>query len=194
MTELKQPLLGKRFEEAFLLANRLHAEQKRKTSGAPYMSHLLSVTALVLQDGGGEDEAIAALLHDAAEDQGGEETLALIQEKFGEKIAQIVEDCSDTFEIPKPPWKGRKEAHIARIRKASPPSIRVILADKLHNARALLRELRTQGEAVWDSFTGNKEGTLWYYRTLHNTLGETNQGYLWAEFGHVLEQIEQLAK
>lgn len=194
MTELKQPPLGERFEEAFLLANRLHAEQKRKISGAPYMSHLLSVAALVLQDGGGEDEAIAALLHDAAEDQGGEETLALIKEKFGEKIAQIVEDCSDTFEIPKPPWKDRKEAHIARIKKVPPPSIRVILADKLHNARALLRELRAQGDGVWDSFTGNKEGTLWYYRTLHNTLGEPNQGYLWTEFGRVLEQIEQLAK
>ena len=194
MTELKQPLLGKRFEEAFLLANHLHAEQKRKTSGAPYMSHLLSVAALVLQDGGDEDEAIAALLHDAAEDQGGEETLEIIKERFGEKVATIVGDCSDTFEIPKPPWKDRKEAHIARIKNASPPSIRIILADKLHNARALLRELRTKGETVWDSFTGKKEGTLWYYRTLHKTLGEIDQGYLWEEFGRVLEQIDQIAK
>jgi (p)ppGpp synthase/HD superfamily hydrolase len=194
MTKTDHPLLGKRFEEAFLFANRLHAEQKRKASGAPYLSHLLSVAALVLQDGGDEDEAVAALLHDAAEDQGGEETLETIRERFGEKVASIVVDCSDTFETPKPPWKGRKEAYIARIQNFSPQSIRVIQADKLHNARALLRELRNQGEVIWDSFNGKKEGTLWYNRTLHNILGETNQGYLWLEFGRVLEQIEQLAK
>lgn len=194
MAKAKQPPLGERFEEAFLLANRLHAEQKRKISGAPYMSHLLSVAALVLQDGGDEDEAIAALLHDAVEDQGGEEILEIIRERFGEKVAQIVEDCSDTLVIPKLPWRDRKETHIARIKNASPQSIRVVLADKLHNARALLRELRTQGEPVWDSFNGKKEGTLWYYRTLHNTLGETNKGYLWTEFSRVFEQIEQLAE
>jgi (p)ppGpp synthase/HD superfamily hydrolase len=193
MPETSSTVLGARFEEAFLLANRLHTGHTRKAGEFPYVSHLLSVAALVLQDGGDEDEAIAALLHDAAEDQGGEETLALIGEKFGRKIAEIVEECSDTFEIPKPPWKERKEAHVAHLARASTSAHRVVLADKLHNARALLRELRARGEATWDLFKGGKEGMLWYFHAIHEVLGETNKGYLWEEFGRVIEEIERIA-
>ena len=185
--------LGSRFEEAFALANQLHKGHKRKASDAPYISHLLSVAALVLQDGGGEDEAIAALLHDAVEDQGGEKTLDVIREKFGDKIANIVNESSDAFVTPKPPWQHRKEDHIARLKEASPAAHRVMLADKLHNARALLRELRANGEQAWELSRGGKEGMLWYFRTMHEVLGKSNQGYLWQEFGRAIEEIERLA-
>lgn len=194
MTNKPSPQLGKRFEEALLLANQLHTDQIRKGSKTPYISHLLGTAALVLQDGGDEDEAIAALLHDAVEDQGGEETLALIRDKFGEKIAKIVDDCSDTNTTPKPPWRKRKEDHIARLKEASASTHRIMLADKLHNARALLRTLRDHGEATWEIFRGGKDGVLWYYRTLHKVLGETNQGHLWQEFGGVIEEIERIAE
>ena len=186
-------ILGKRFEEAFALANQLHKGHLRKASDAPYVSHLLSTAALVLQDGGDEDEAIAALLHDAVEDQGGEETLALIREKFGDKIAKIVDECSDTDIIPKPPWRERKEAHIVRLKGASPATHRVILADKLHNARSLLRGLREDGEEAWKISKGGKSGILWNFRTMHEVLGEFNQGYLWQELGRMVKEIERLA-
>ncbi len=188
------PILGERFEEALQLAARLHQSQTRKTNGVPYISHLLAVSALVIQDGGSEDEAIAALLHDAAEDQGGDETLTIIREKFGENAARIVAACSDTLEEPKPPWRERKEKHIEHIRHASPSVHRVTLADKLHNARSVLRDLRKMGSALWGNFNGGKAGTLWYYRTLYENLAESNQGYLIEELGRVIDQIEKLAE
>jgi (p)ppGpp synthase/HD superfamily hydrolase len=188
----KNVTLGPKFEEAFIFANRVHAEQTRKTSGIPYISHLMSVAALVIQDGGSETEAIAALLHDAAEDHG-EEVLEEIREQFGEEVAQIVEDCSDTFEVPKPPWEVRKKAHIAKLRKASPSTHRVVQADKLHNARSLLRELRIKGEDAWDYFNGGKHGTIWYYNAMYEVLGQYHQGYLWWELSRVVERIERLA-
>jgi (p)ppGpp synthase/HD superfamily hydrolase len=192
MAQTETPTLGRRFEEAFALANQLHQDHVRKASDSPYISHLLSVTALVLQDGGDEDEAIAALLHDAVEDQGGEQTLALIRERFGDKIAEIVYECSDAFTIPKPPWQSRKEEHIERLKKASPSAHRIMLADKLHNARALLRELRAKGEEAWELSKGGREGMLWYFRTMHALLGESNRGYLWEELGRVIEEIERI--
>lgn len=188
------PILGERFEEALQLAARLHQSQTRKTNGVPYISHLMAVSALVIQDGGSEDEAIAALLHDAAEDQGGDETLTIIRERFGENAARIVAACSDTLEEPKPPWRERKEKHIEHIRHASPSVHRVTLADKLHNARSILRDLRKMGSALWGNFNGGKAGTLWYYRTLYKLLAESNQGYLIEELGRVIDQIEELAK
>ena len=185
--------LGPRFQEALAMAANLHAAQKRKMTGVPYISHLLSVTALVLQGGGDEDEAIAALLHDAAEDQGGEQTLAVIREKFGDKVADIVASCSDTFVSPKPPWRERKQDHIEHLRGASPAVHRVVLADKLHNARSLLRDLRENGGEMWDFFKGGKEGTLWYFNSLYEVLSETCEGYLLEELGRVIVQIEELA-
>ncbi|MBI3158972.1 MAG: bifunctional (p)ppGpp synthetase/guanosine-3',5'-bis(diphosphate) 3'-pyrophosphohydrolase [Chloroflexi bacterium] len=186
-------MLGERFEEALAYAHRLHRRQKRKASGVPYISHLLAVTALVLEDGGGEDEAIAALLHDAVEDQGGRATLAQIRTRFGERVAEIVQMCSDADAMPKPPWRGRKEAHLARLRSADAATRRVLAADKLHNARTILADLRAQGPGVWERFTGGREGTLWYYRAVHTALAEQGGGRMVDDLARVLEDIEDLA-
>ncbi len=186
--------LSPRFEEALIYATRLHARQTRKRANTPYIAHLLSVTALVLEAGGGEDEAIAALLHDAVEDQGGQKTLKEIQRRFGEKVANIVESCTDAFAFPRPPWRERKEAYIAHLQEACPEARRVSLADKLHNARSILRDLRLDGEKTWHKFNGGKEGTLWYYRTLLDTFKIMEDNFMVDEFERVVIQIEHLAK
>jgi hypothetical protein len=128
------------------------------------------VCSLVIDAGGTEDQAIAALLHDAPEDQGGLALLAEIEQRFGASVAEIVEACSDTFDDPKPPWRPRKEAYIARLEEESPYVLLVSLADKVHNARSILADLRTDGEALWDRFSGGRDGTLWYYRRLAEVL------------------------
>src|SRR5947199_8691848 len=133
-------VLTTRFEEALIYATRLHASQSRKGSTTPYIAHLLAVTALVLENGGNEDEAIAALLHDAIEDQGGASTREEIRRHFGDAVVAIVDGCTDTEVMPKPPWRGRKEAYIAHIRHASPSVRLVSAADKLHNARTILAD------------------------------------------------------
>ena len=138
--------LSPRLHEALSYAATLHADQQRKASGEPYLAHLLAVAALVMEYGGNEEETIAALLHDAVEDQGGMATLAEIRRRFGPAVAEIVEGCSDTAVAPKPPWRQRKEAYIARLR-TRPASVRLVsAADKLHNARSILREYRRQGD------------------------------------------------
>ena len=175
-------------------AAQLHAGQVRKGSGTPYIAHLLAVTSLVLEGGGDEDEAIGALLHDAAEDQGGEATLAEIRRRFGPAVAEIVEGCSDTMATPKPPWRARKEAFLARLPHASPSARLVSTADKLHNARTILADLRTVGDAVWDRFQGGKEGTLWYHRSLVEILREGGSNPLAEELDRVVSEIERLAR
>ncbi len=175
------------------MALHFHKSQLRKTRKTPYISHLLAVAALVLQDGGSEDEAIAALLHDAPEDQGGKVTLALIMETFGENVAEIVEVCSDSFTTPKPPWQARKEEHLEVVKKASPSVHRVILADKLHNARSLLRDLKAIGRDVWLNFNGGEESSLWYLKSMHHVLSEAQPGYLADEFGKVINEIENMS-
>ena len=145
--------LSSRFNEAFCYAAGLHAQQRRKLSGEPYLAHLMAVAAMVMEHGGNEDEAIAALLHDAVEDQGGLPTLDEIRRRFGPAVAEIVEGCTDTADSPKPPWRQRKEAYIARLRGAS-ASIRLVsAADKLHNARAIFREYGHRGESLWEPFS-----------------------------------------
>ena len=134
-------MLTDRFEAALAFAAQIHQDHSRKRSQVPYLSHLLSVAALVLEDGGGEDEAIAALLHDAIEDQGHRTDLADLRRRFGPRVAEIVDACSDTDQHPKPPWRGRKEAFIDRMRPRR-PVLRVACADKLHNARSTLADLR----------------------------------------------------
>jgi (p)ppGpp synthase/HD superfamily hydrolase len=193
MSEQKENkiFLSPKFEEALILANRIHADQTRKDSGAPYLSHILGVTALVLEDGGTEEEAIAALLHDAAEDHGGEEMLSTIREKFGEKLEQIVRECSDTLEMPKPPWKGRKEQHLDELKTALPETIRVMLADKVYNARNLQRSLEKSGPQTWDNFKGGREGTLWYFRQMHTLLSQFCSGYMIDEFSRLIDLIEE---
>jgi (p)ppGpp synthase/HD superfamily hydrolase len=184
---------GPRFEQAFTLANRLHAGQTRKSTSIPYISHLLGVAALVITDGGSEEEAVAALLHDAAEDQGGEATLALIEEQFGARVARIVADSSDTFEDPKPPWRERKESHLARMQHVEADTCRVMLADKVYNSRTLLNDLYREGEAAWDKFNGGKEGTLWYYREMHALLSAKLPGELANQLSRIITEIEGIA-
>jgi (p)ppGpp synthase/HD superfamily hydrolase len=193
MSKPKKPLLTKRFEEALQYAAQLHAIQRRKGGGVPYISHLMAVAALVIEAGGGEDEAIAALLHDAVEDQGGMSTLEEIRSRFGDAVAEIVLASSDAFIQPKPPWRERKEGHIERMRQATPEARRVILADKLHNARSLLRDLRLEGDKTWKKFTGGKDGTLWYYRAAFEVLDDGKGGYLVEELERVITDIEKLA-
>lgn len=165
--------LSERFAAALGYATELHARQVRKGSGVPYIAHLLAVTALVLEYGGDEDTAIAALLHDAVEDQGGAATRAAIAARFGEPVAAIVDGCSDTDVVPKPPWQARKEAYIAHVAAAPPAVLLVSAADKLHNARSILADYRQVGEALWERFTGSRAGTLWYYRALVTAYRQT---------------------
>lgn len=159
-------ILGRRFTDALSLAAELHASQCRKSSGVPYISHVLAVASLVIEFGGDEDEAIAALLHDAAEDCGGEPTLARIRREFGANVAAIVLGCSDTTTYPKPPWRARKEAYLYHLAQANRSVQLVAIADKLHNLRSTLREYAVQGEQFWTHFRSGREGMLWYFGEL----------------------------
>lgn len=186
-------MLTQRFNEALLYAACLHGDQTRKGSGIPYISHLLAVTGLTLEYGGGEDEAIAALLHDAVEDQGGERTREDILRRFGPAVTAIVDGCTDTNQTPKPPWRDRKEAYIAHLRIA-PAAVRLVAAcDKLHNARTLVMDYRTQGERIWDRFAGGRDGTLWYYRTLVEVLRRDGLESLVDELDRAVTALESLA-
>jgi (p)ppGpp synthase/HD superfamily hydrolase len=185
--------LSARFEEALILAVRWHAGQMRKETTIPYIAHLLGVASLVLEQGAGEDEAIAALLHDAVEDQGGAVALEEIRRRFGDGVAEIVAGCTDAWTTPKPPWRERKEAYIAHLRQASASVRLVSAADKLHNARAILADYRALGEALWSRFNGGKEGTLWYYRALVETLQAADPTPLVEELDRVVSEIERLA-
>jgi len=158
-------VLDDRFMRAAAKAAEVHRDQMRKGTEIPYFAHLLAVCALVLQDGGTEDEAIAALLHDAAEDQGGEAMLEEIEAEFGSDVSEIVAECSDTFESPKPPWRARKERYIAHLPQASRSALRVSVADKLDNARAILIDYRCLGEDLWARFDPAAD-VPWYYRSL----------------------------
>ena len=184
--------LSARFEEGLVYATRLHARQVRKGSGVPYVSHLLGVCALVLEFGGDEDQAIAALLHDAVEDQGGDATRQEIRRRFGERVAAIVDGCSDSDTMPKPPWKPRKEAYIAGLRKANADVRLVSAADKVHNARTLTADYRQQGENLWSRFRGGREGTLWYYRELVRTFWDTGPQAIADELAQAVEDLELL--
>ena len=187
--------LGKRFDQALAYASDLHRTQPRKATTIPYMSHLLGVASLVLEDGGEEDEAIAALLHDAVEDQGGEPTLQEIRRRFGDHVASIVEGCSDTDQVPKPPWRNRKEAYLRRLRDAPESVIRVSLADKLHNARSTARDLRVEGPAVWDRFNEKRAGEqLWYYRSLLEIFRARSRSPMVDELERVIEEIDSAAR
>jgi len=159
-------MLTERFDEAFRYAHGLHRAQTRKGTSIPYVSHLMSVAALVIEHGGNEDQAIAALLHDAAEDQGGAPTLAHIRKTFGDTVANIVSDCTDAWSEPKPEWRPRKEAYLAKLPAKPTQSLLVSLADKTHNAEAILYDYRVLGDQLWPRFNGGAEGTRWYYGSL----------------------------
>ncbi len=162
--------LTNRYSQALQFAFKLHKDQKRKATPIPYLSHLISVSALVLEHGGNEDEAIAALLHDAVEDQGGLPTLIKIERKFGKKVAKIVEGCTDCHSVPKPPWKQRKEKYLDRLVRESASIQLVSAADKLHNVRTLIADYRVFGDNLWKRFTAGRDGTLWYYAAVSDIL------------------------
>lgn len=185
--------MGPRFSAALAFANELHGAQTRKGTDIPYIAHLLSVAALVIEAGGSEDAAIAALFHDAMEDQGGRPTLNRIQERFGKRVATIVAECSDAERTPKPPWKKRKAKYIAAIRKKSRGARLVSLADKVHNARAILHDHKLVGNRVWARFKGKKSGTLWYYRRLTEEFKGRTPRPLWEMLNDAVTELETRA-
>jgi (p)ppGpp synthase/HD superfamily hydrolase len=182
-------ILSQRFEDALVYAARLHAKQIRKGTTIPYVCHLLGVAGIVLEHGGNEVEAIAALLHDAIEDQGGADTREEIRRRFGDAVVSIVDGCTDAEVIPKPPWKERKGQYIAHLSHASPSILLVSAADKLHNARAILGDYRALGENLWDRFNGGKEGTLWYYKSLVDAFKQAAAG---TALGPLIEELERV--
>jgi len=185
--------LSPKFEEALVYATRLHGGQLRKKTKIPYIGHLLGVTAIALEYGANETEAIAALLHDAVEDCGGPQRQREIEELFGKEVGAIVAGCTDTDQNPKPPWRERKEKYIAHLR-AAPAGTRLVSAsDKLHNAQAILHNLREDGDEVWSRFKGGKDGALWYYRSLVTAFREHGESALIEELDRVVSEIERIA-
>ena len=186
-----EPRLTEQFDEALAYTAELHRNQTRKGGGIPYVGHLLSVSSLVIEAGGSQTQAIAALLHDAVEDQGGPPTLAEIDKRFGAEVATIVSECSDTDEVPKPPWEERKQRYIDHLGEASDDTILVSLADKLDNARAILRDYRDRGDELWQRFSQHDpEKHLWYYKSLLKVYKKRNKTWLVAELERVLDELE----
>ena len=183
------PPLTSRFDAAFAYAHAAHGTQLRKGTTAPYIGHLMGVASIVLDDGGSEDEAIGALLHDAAEDAGGRERAADIRARFGDAVATIVEDCTDAWTTPKPAWIERKRHYVGHARTLPPASVSA--ADKVHNAYAILRDLRNVGDAVWDRFTGKPDDVLWYYQSLVRAYREAGGGRLVDELDRIVRGIER---
>jgi (p)ppGpp synthase/HD superfamily hydrolase len=178
-----------RFDDALTYASRLHREQTRKGSDIPYVAHLLAVCSLVIEHGGSEDQAIAALLHDAAEDQGGEPRLSEIRARYGAAVADIVADCTDAWTEPKPPWRPRKEAYLAALPSKPSTSLLVSLADKVHNASAILGDYQVLGDELWDRFKGGREGTIWYYRSVSEVFDEVMPGALAEQLSRTVLQF-----
>ncbi len=183
--------LTSRFDDAFRYAHEVHNDQTRKGTTAPYVGHLMGVASIVLDDGGTEDEAIAGLLHDAAEDHGGRPRLEDIRARFGDQVARIVEDCTDSWENPKPPWLNRKSAYIEHARHLPPSSLRVSAADKVHNSYAILRDLRNQGEQVWERFNAKPDDVMSYYESLVRAFREAGGGRLVDELERIVRGIQR---
>lgn len=177
-----------------VLAHRLHANQVRKVSGVPCMAHLLAVTALVLEDGGTEDEAIAALLHDVIEDQGGETIRAEIEQQFGEAVVVIVEGCTEFMDVPKPCWFERKQRYLLHLQQAFSSVRWVSLADKLHNACSLLVNWQRYGDRVWYCFNAMREEVLWFFRSLGQIYRRTGWDWMTHEFDRVISALVRQAK
>jgi len=183
--------LTTRFDEALVYAHAVHATHARKVTGTPYIGHLMGVSSIVIDDGGTEDEAIAALLHDAAEDFGGRDRLEDIRVRFGGAVAKIVEDCTDAWTAPKPPWAERKMQYVEHARTLDRASLRVSAADKVHNAYAILRGLRTYGEQIWTRFNARPDDILTYYQSLVRAYREAGGGPLVDELERIVRGIER---
>jgi (p)ppGpp synthase/HD superfamily hydrolase len=184
-----------RFDEALSYATAIHEGQFRKGTSVPYISHLLAVAAIVLEDGGSEDEVIAALLHDAVEDAGGRNRAEGIRRRFGSRVADIVLECSDADVSPKPPWRGRKEAYIGRVHGMTDEGTRrVSLADKVHNARCILLDYRAQGEQLWARFNPQTKGDdhVWYLESLVEAFRRAKGGPLVDELARIVDQLKAL--
>jgi len=195
------PRLTERFNDALVFTAALHSRQTRKgPEEIPYISHLLGVASLVIEAGGDEDMAIAALLHDAVEDQGGYETLDKIREKFGPRVAHIVEGCTDDFSgHSRTPWCERKTRYIEHLREDVDEETRIVsLADKVHNARTILLDFIEHGDSVFDRFRGRKDGSMWYYRSLVDAFRYAEQKRPINEFarGHerLLRELDRLVE
>ena len=192
------PVVGKRFREALVWAAELHEEQRRKGGNVPYVAHLLGVAAIVLEHGGDEDQAIGALLHDALEDQAHRMSPNEIRARFGDRVERIVEACTDgdpqeQRDRDHARWIARKEKYIAEVATKPVEALLVSMADKLHNARAILEDYREIGEALWPRFTTGRDGTLWYYRSLLAAFKPRAGNRLWHELDRTVAEIERLA-
>jgi (p)ppGpp synthase/HD superfamily hydrolase len=186
-------MLGERFDRALVMASDLHRTQTRKESGTPYIAHLLAVTALAIENGADEDQAIAALLHDAVEDQGGLPTLERIRTAFGNRTADLVLGLTDALVTPKPPWRLRKEAYLAHLAKAPLDVLLISACDKVHNARAIVEDHASVGRHLWSRFTGGRDGTLWYYQSLAAIFHERGPARLAAQLTELAARMQALA-
>jgi (p)ppGpp synthase/HD superfamily hydrolase len=191
---LSPPILGPRLQRAFRYAAEKHAGQTRKQSAVPYLSHLMAVASLVLEAGGDEDMAIAALLHDVVEDCGGMPRLREVRKMFGPRVARIVEGCTDSFGEPKAEWVERKKDYLREVKHADIETRLVSASDKLHNVRTILADYRQQGEAIWTRFSGKKEGTLWYYRALSDEYRRRNPNRSSRELEIAVAELELAVK
>ncbi len=185
--------LTQRFQDAMVEAFGLFRDDFRKGSRVPYMNHLLGTAAIVLHFGGDEDQAIAALLHDAAEDKGGQARLDLIGRQFGERVKAIVEGCTDTMVMPKPAWRPRKEAYIQRVAETEPAYVLLVsAADKLDNVRALVADLRVHGPSYLDHFKGGRD-SIWYYQALVEAYRRRDVGPIVTELELAVAEMRRLA-
>jgi GTP pyrophosphokinase len=192
-------MLGPRFVDALGYALRLHAEQYRKGSGVPYYSHLMAVSSLVLEYGGSEEQAIAALLHDAIEDQalrmgGAELARETLASRYGDTVVAIVDACTDADSFPKPPWRARKERYIAHIAEMQAGAALVSCCDKIHNARSLVSDFREVGDALFGRFSVPREQTLWYYSELAGAFGRFHPGRAADELRRTVELLLRLVR
>lgn len=190
---MRPRVVSQRFVNALSYAAQLHARQIRKRTERPYIGHLLGVASIVIEYGGDEEMAIAALLHDAVEDQGGLPRLREIRKKFGKRVAHIVDGCTDAYTEPKAPWLDRKRDYIARVAGENHEVRLVSAADKLSNARETLHEFRVHGDSVFEKFAGKKIGTLWYYRELINAFRRAGSNPLIEELDLVVTELENLS-
>lgn len=184
-----------RLAAAFEFAEQIHRGQTRKKTLAPALSHLMAVASLVMENDGNEDEAIAALLHDGPEDCEGARTLAEIEHRFGDRVAQIVLGCTDSIEDPKPSWQERKSGYIAHLVSADPSILLVSLADKVHNVRSLVVEYRQVGEQLWERFSASRDQSLWYYESLlevFRATGDSRCAVLVDELSRCLDELRKM--
>jgi (p)ppGpp synthase/HD superfamily hydrolase len=190
------PDLTERFLAAVALAEEIHGRQRRQGTQIPYLAHLLVVAGLVIEDGGDEDEAVAAMLHDAVEDGGGRVVLERIDTSFGPRVRQIVKDLSDAIDPQDSarPWIERKRRYLEHLRECEDPSVlRVGLADKVHNARSHVRDFRAEGNALWARYEQRTaEDQLWYYRSLVELFERKRPGPLTEDLSQAVEELATL--